>query len=85
MSIDSFRCFELPAVEGVPHRISKLESRHSLEEAAFSNLCQFSRDPWLMTVGESRDINGLVNRDLDFLAQLFLHPKRTEQSPDYCK
>ncbi len=75
---------ELLPSEWAPHPISKGAPSHPTEKAHFGRLypgsCPFGHDPKLMTIGESRNVDWPVNRELRLAAQLFLHHDRPVQS-----
>ncbi len=71
---------ELLPSDWASHPISKGAPSHPTEKANFGRLypgsCPFGHDPKLMTIGESRNVDWPVNRELRLAAQLFLHHDR---------
>ncbi len=80
---------ELLPSDWAPHPISKGTPSHPTEKAHFGRLylgsCPFGNDPKLMTIGESRNVDWQVNRELRIAAQLFLHHDRPVHWPHYCR
>ncbi|KAK3560234.1 hypothetical protein QTP86_002183 [Hemibagrus guttatus] len=77
---------ELLPGDRAPYPISKETPHHPTEEAHFGRLYPGSYlfGPELMTIGESRNVDLLVNRELCLLAQLLLHHNRPVHRPYYC-
>ncbi len=75
---------ELLPSDWASHPISKGAPSHPTEKAHFGRLypgsCPFGHDPKLMTIGESRNVDWPVNRELRLAAQLFLHHAQTGTS-----
>ncbi|MED6278275.1 hypothetical protein CHARACLAT_022045 [Characodon lateralis] len=71
-----------------PHPISKGVTGHPAEEAHFNNLYpgshSFGHDQRFMPISKGRNVDGLVNRELRFLAQLILHHNGPTQRPHCC-
>ncbi len=80
---------ELLPSDWASHPISKGAPSHPTEKAHFGRLypgsCPFGHDPKLMTIGESRNVDWPVNRELRLAAQLFLHHDRLVHRPHYCR
>ncbi|KAI2645722.1 Biotin synthase [Labeo rohita] len=80
---------ELLLSDRAPHPISKGAPSHPTEKTHFGRLYPgsypFGHDPKLMTIGESRNVDRPVNRELRLTAQLFLHHDRPVQRPHYCR
>ncbi len=80
---------ELLPDDRASHPISKGEPSHPTEEAHFGRLysrsCSFGHYPKLMTIGEGRNKDRPVNRELCLSAQLPLHHDGSVQSPHYCR
>ncbi len=80
---------ELLQSDWAPHPISKRAPSHPAEKAHFGRLypgsCPFGHDPQLMTIGESRNIDWPVNRELRLAAQLLLLHSRPVHRPHYCR
>ncbi len=81
---------ELLPSDWASHPISKWAPSHPTEKAHFGRLypgsCPFGHDPKLMTIGESRNVDWPVNRELRLAAQLFLHHDRQPvHRPHYCR
>ncbi|MED6234357.1 hypothetical protein ATANTOWER_027861 [Ataeniobius toweri] len=85
LDVEEQRLYSEPLPDGrAPHPISNGVPGHPTEEAHFSRLYprsrSFSHDPKFMAIGEGRNVDQPVNRDLRFLAQLS-SPQRTSTVP----
>ncbi len=80
---------ELLTSDRAPHPISKGAPSHPAEKANFGRLypgsCPFGHDPQLMTIGESRNVDWPINRELHLAAQLLLHHDRPLHWTHYCR
>ncbi|MEQ2311570.1 hypothetical protein AMECASPLE_021524 [Ameca splendens] len=89
LDVEEQRLYSEPLPDGrAPHPISKGVPVHPTEEAHFSRLYpgsrSFSHDPKFMAIGEARNADRPVNRELRFSAQLSLHHNGPAQCPHYC-
>ena len=77
---------ELLPGDRAPHPISKGAPCHPAEETCFSRLGSYSfgHDPKFMAIGEGRNVDLPVNRELRLLIQLSLHHDRPIQRLHYC-
>ncbi|XP_062311935.1 uncharacterized protein LOC134016604 [Osmerus eperlanus] len=70
------------------HPISKGEPGHPAEKTHFGRLYSRSRSfghyPQFVTIGEGRNVDRLVNRELRLSTQLLLHHNGPMQSPHHC-
>ncbi|MEQ2243855.1 hypothetical protein ILYODFUR_011108, partial [Ilyodon furcidens] len=86
-SSGSSRCGGAAALLRAPHPISKGVPSHPMKEAHFSRLYpgshSFGHDPKFMAIGEGRNIDRPINRELRFLAQLSLHHNALAQHLQY--
>ncbi len=73
----------------LPGDISKGAPSHPAEKAHFGSLypgsCPFSYAPQLIIIGECRNVDWPVNRELRLAAQLLLHHDRLVHRPHYCR
>ncbi len=76
---------ELLPSDWAPHPISKGAPSHAAKKANFGRLYPGSCPPQLMTIGESRNVDWPVNRELRLAAQLLLHHDRPVHRPHYCR
>ncbi|MED6270604.1 hypothetical protein CHARACLAT_012099 [Characodon lateralis] len=87
-STGSSRCGGAAALLRAPHPISKGVPGQPTEEAHFHRLYpgsrSFGHDPKFMAIGEGRNVDRPVNRELRFSAQLSLHHNGPAQRPHYC-
>ncbi|MEQ2218505.1 hypothetical protein XENOCAPTIV_004102 [Xenoophorus captivus] len=76
LDVEEQRLYSEPLPDGrAPHPISKGVPGHPTEEAHFSRLYPGSRghDSKFMAIGEGRNVDRPVNRELRFSAQLSVH------------
>ncbi|MED6271057.1 hypothetical protein CHARACLAT_016371 [Characodon lateralis] len=78
LNVEEQQLYSEPLPDGrAPQPISKGVPGHPMEEAHFSRLypgsCSFGHDPKFTAIGEGRNVDRPVNRELRFSAQLSVH------------